>query len=173
MSEQLELKILAGQSSSAGGSPAKISRQLEAVPGWLGSAPAFGGNMLGSFAQFCPDSLSLRTLQRSIEGDLTPFLGTLPGAGTMRNGILSARQPSGRAIDATGCSLLLGFGMLPTPTASSYGSNRGGAAGRTGKIRHSLGSMARLGMLGTPGKLSARFVQWMMGFPEGWLCSEP
>lgn len=31
----------------------------------------------------------------------------------------------------------------PTPTAQSYGNNRGGAAGRVGPVRHSLESMAR------------------------------
>lgn len=31
--------------------------------------------------------------------------------------------------------------LLPTPSASSYGSNRGGAAGRTGDVRPSLASM--------------------------------
>lgn len=35
--------------------------------------------------------------------------------------------------------------LFPTPSASSYGSNRGGAAGRVGPIRHSLPSMARSG----------------------------
>ena len=35
--------------------------------------------------------------------------------------------------------------LFPTPSSSSYGSNRGGAAGRVGPIRHSLASMARSG----------------------------
>jgi hypothetical protein len=33
--------------------------------------------------------------------------------------------------------------LLPTPSASSYGTNRGGAAGRTGPVRESLDTMAR------------------------------
>lgn len=33
--------------------------------------------------------------------------------------------------------------LLPTPSASSYGSNRGGAAGRVGPVRESLDTMAR------------------------------
>jgi hypothetical protein len=41
-------------------------------------------------------------------------------------------------------------GLLPTPTAQSYGSNQGGAMGRRGKIRYSLDSMAKRGMLPTP-----------------------
>lgn len=83
--------------------------------------------------------------------------------------------------------------LLPTPTASNYGSNRGGAAGRTGKVRHSLQSMARMGLLPTPtanqltpsmakhpgcrnlqkmaggsgGRLSPQFVEAMMMFPIG------
>lgn len=37
--------------------------------------------------------------------------------------------------------------MLPTPSASTYGSNRGGAKGRTGKERPSLETMAARGEL--------------------------
>lgn len=116
--------------------------------------------------------------------------------------------------------------LLPTPSASSYGSNQGGAAGRVGPVRHGLNSIDKL--LPTPtvndsrggrnstanrsegtvpffssdtlcdvahradfgpyedvvkrweaktrpapdpllsGRLSADFVEWMMGFDEGW-----
>lgn len=90
--------------------------------------------------------------------------------------------------------------LLPTPTASSYGSNQGGALGRVEKARLSLEAMARRGCLPTPivsrsthntkgdrttpglgmvaeteGRLSPRFVEWMMGFPDDWtrLESEP
>jgi DNA (cytosine-5)-methyltransferase 1 len=40
--------------------------------------------------------------------------------------------------------------LLPTPSAASYGSNQGGAAGRVGPVRHSLDSLARLDLLPTP-----------------------
>lgn len=180
MSEQLELGILLAPSSSAGDSPARISRG--ATPkgsDWLGRAPAFGGNSLGSFAQFCPDLWSLKTYQCSLleaEGS-TLFSGKLPKAGTMRTGILSALEPSGRAIDVTDFSSSHGFEILPTPTASQYGSSQNGkrADGSTFKQagKPGLQKMARLGLLGDPGKLSVQFVRWMMGFPAGWLCSEP
>src|SRR5690606_22216901 len=49
---------------------------------------------------------------------------------------------SGRPISDDASSSLL----LPTPTASSYGSNQGGANGRTGVVRLSLASMARAGL---------------------------
>ena len=39
--------------------------------------------------------------------------------------------------------------MLPTVTAQDYGTNQGGAAGRTGKVRPSLQTMARRGLLPT------------------------
>ena len=38
---------------------------------------------------------------------------------------------------------------LPTPIAVSYGSNQGGGAGRTGPVRHSLDTLARLELLPT------------------------
>lgn len=40
--------------------------------------------------------------------------------------------------------------VSPTPSASSYGSNQGGSAGRMGPVRHSLASMAKTGMWPTP-----------------------
>lgn len=39
---------------------------------------------------------------------------------------------------------------LPTPSASSYGTNQGGAAGRSGKVRPSPETMARAAMWPTP-----------------------
>ena len=53
------------------------------------------------------------------------------------------------------------FSYLPTPTASSYGSCRGGGQGRTGKWRKSLS-----GRFGGPHAPNHR--EWMMGFPIGW-----
>lgn len=43
----------------------------------------------------------------------------------------------------------IGSGLLPTPTAQSYGTNQGGAMGRVGKLRPSLETMARSGLLPT------------------------
>ena len=78
-------------------------------------------------------------------------------------------------------------GLLPTPAATEYGSNKGGAAGRTGPERPSLRQM-----LGTPTKALATqgsrplseqayargitgtaalltLVEWMLGYPPRWL----
>ena len=55
------------------------------------------------------------------------------------------RRKSARHTAESDCSSL-----LPTPSASAYGSNKGGAAGRTGPERHSLESMARKALWPTP-----------------------
>lgn len=49
----------------------------------------------------------------------------------------------------------------PTPTASDYGSNQGGAAGRSGPARPSLSATAR-------GPLNPAWIEALMGFPPGW-----
>lgn len=80
---------------------------------------------------------------------------------------------------------------LPTPTATAYGSNQGGAAGRVGKRRMSIDGMASRGLIPTPmardwkgsggtnrespdlpytmgGKLNPPFVEEIMGYQIGW-----
>lgn len=56
-------------------------------------------------------------------------------------------------------------GCLPTPTASLYGANQGGAAGRIGPVRPSLE-----GLTGGPW---ISFREWMMGWPIGWTAFGP
>lgn len=82
--------------------------------------------------------------------------------------------------------------LLPTLTASSYGSNKGGAAGRVGAPRWSLQSLAQKGLLPTltvcgnynrkgasetsgdglataiGGPLNPEWLEWFMGFPRAW-----
>lgn len=81
--------------------------------------------------------------------------------------------------------------LFPTPSASSYGSNRGGANGRTGPVRESFETMARnwstpvrrdekgpSGRLDLPAAvgqpmsgevvLNPDWVETLMGFPIGW-----
>ncbi len=99
-------------------------------------------------------------------------------------------KSSHRQQDATGerVSLQQRVHLLPTPTANSYGTNRGGGAGRVGKVRPSLrglvptltvkgnynraGSSARAGdglatRIGA-GPLNPQWLEWLMGFPDGW-----
>lgn len=60
----------------------------------------------------------------------------------------------------------------PTPTATEYGSNQGGAAGRTGSIRPSLSRLVQGKDNSTgrhPERLNPTWVLQLMGFPVNWL----
>lgn len=92
--------------------------------GWTGGAP------LGA-------ELALLPTPQAREGDASRR--TLPNAA-----LAGVRWASGRR------NLDDGIALLPTPTAQSYGSNQGGAAGRVGPVRHSLDALARLALLPTP-----------------------
>lgn len=154
--------------------PASHGRQL-AKDGEKTTIAISGPIPLGSFAKWNPDSASWKTSQASlIPSDLLyteqlkraeviigkngkrsvrlskyrfayhptsdEFLETWPQRGTMLNGECWERQMWG---------LLTGereSGLLPTPSASSYGTNQGGAAGRVGPLRPSLETMAREGL---------------------------
>lgn len=66
----------------------------------------------------------------------------------------SAAQQSGERSSGTTTDDIAAYvtrdGLLPTPTAVSYGTNQGGAMGRTGKVRPSLQTMAQNGLWPTP-----------------------
>lgn len=92
-----------------------------------------------------PNSVSLKMSQDSLLLDISaPSSVTFPQAGMLYGGAVY-RQPKWELTIGESDS-----GYLPTPSATSYGSNRGGAAGRTGKIRHSLETMARSNLWPTP-----------------------
>jgi len=54
-----------------------------------------------------------------------------------------AWRPDGRGPNLLGA-------LMPTPTASTYGSNQGGGMGRVGPVRYSLEGMAQRGLIPTP-----------------------
>jgi hypothetical protein len=54
--------------------------------------------------------------------------------------------------------------LLPTPTATPYGTNQSASDGAA--VRPSLGTLAG-------GSLNPTWVEWLMGFPEGWTALEP
>jgi len=85
-----------------------------------------------------PDPSSWRTLPES-ERLLSPSSWpTLPKAGGLRNGAFSERQMLEPLTSETGSS------YWPTPAAQRSGSNQGGAAGRVGKVRPPLDTLATL-----------------------------
>ena len=119
-----------------------------------------GPRSIGSFARFDRASCSWKTSQGTFPWDSGTFCETWPQQGSMQNGACFRLPRSTRRTSASGCSAWL----LPTPAAQSYGTNKGGAAGRVGKERPSLETMARR----EGGPLSPRFVEALMAFPIGW-----
>lgn len=90
-------------------------------------------------------SSSLKTSLRSGQEELLVFVSSWPASGMISGGQLfqpKALEPNTSETD--------GSSLLPTPTASDYGSCVGGAAGRSGKARPSLGTMARKNLWPTP-----------------------
>jgi hypothetical protein len=81
--------------------------------------------------------------------------------------------------------------VWPTPTAQQYGTNQGGAAGRTGPVRGSIATIANgcrsnlndaAAMQNSNGSseptekrgaLNPEFVCWLMGYPSEWLSCAP
>lgn len=96
-----------------------------------------GPSSPASFATWDRASCSWRTLRGSSSTGSTPSSVTWPNSGSMRSGICSARRTWAPRTDAPDGS------YWPTPSAQSYGNNRGGAAGRVGKIRPGLDALAK------------------------------
>lgn len=102
-----------------------------------------------SFAKYDLATFCLRMSQVCFPGMEAPisasFSANWPRWGLMRGGAVSELPTLVRRISASGSGSL-----LPTPNASTYGTNQGGAAGRIGPIRPSLETMARKNLWPTP-----------------------
>lgn len=107
-----------------------------------------GPTSFGSFAMFDRPSSSWKTSQLSLLGS-DEYSDRWPFSGSMRNGACLARPRSGHLISASELSSL-----LPTPSASTYGTSQNGER-PDGTIfkqagKPSLDTMARKGLLPTP-----------------------
>ena len=133
---------------SALASPAKDGAWLASNRAQAMSA-IFGQIQRASFAKYDPDSSSWRTCQGfwALMGTSDTYSGSFPASGMMLRGRLY-RQPTVEPL--TSASACGSSPHYPTPAAIAYGSNRGGAAGRVGPVRHSLDSMARHNLWPTP-----------------------
>lgn len=193
--EHCEQQPLDELTSSTEAFPVKTSALQELEKAWVASEVDFIEKSLGSSVSFNQASSSWRT---SPQSDLTP--GELsriwPVSGLTVGGRLCPlpkSEPRTKEID--------GGYLLPTPSASSYGTNQGGAAGRVGKVRPSLrtmfakslwpmptakGNYNKAGLSPTSGDglvtalkrhgfkiLTTHFLCWLMGYLPNWLNSEP
>ncbi len=166
--------------SSLADSPARTSAAPGAAPeSSTGRAPGCGVSTRGSFARWDPGSSSWRTLGPCLFEALTSFSGTWPAWGSMRNGACSERPTLERRTAESGSS------FWPTPTvgdsASAGGRNAPGSNAHPGT---SLTDAIRAHALPGPQDgttppdgettssvirvLNPRFVEALMGLPDGW-----
>ena len=126
-------------------SPVRTSPQPRPMEwAWMERDLGCGLSSPESFASYDHATSSWKTSQYSLLEGLTEFSEAWPKWGTMRNGSVYQLPPLVRRISDGECSL------LPTPSASQYGSNQGGKAGRVGRVRYSLQTMARHDLWPTP-----------------------
>lgn len=123
----------------------------------------FGPTSCGWFAKWDRALSAWRTSAATFPWGSLKYLGTWPTQGSALNGACFRRKKWARPTAVNGSS------YLPTPAAQTYGTNKGGAAGRVGKERPSLETMARR----KGGQLCPQFVEVLMGLPIGWTALEP
>ena len=124
-----------------------------ASPGSASRKPMNGGSGRPSrapFATYDPATSSWRTSRVSLDGEWETYSETWPASGMTRSGIAYRRPTSAPRTSASES------GLLPTPSAVSYGTNQGGGMGRIGPVRPSLETMARSGLWPTPQAHDAR-----------------
>lgn len=175
--------------SSSEASPARTSALRVAEQAWLASAVDYSSRSCALPKNLVPYSSSLRMSLQSGQEDLDVWSTNLPAWGMIVDGQLSlpqALEPHTSESDGS---------YLPTPAASSYGTNKGGGAGRVGMARPSLETMARRNLWPTPrasdgakggpnqrgskgqqvnlsaqagGSLNPQWVEWLMGYQIEW-----
>ena len=153
---------------------------------WLpysGSWPRAGMTVAGEYFQ-------VATWERPICAKGFGFSASDPLLPSLTTGGLDGGSNSRKAWKKRG-------GLLPTLSATSYGSNQGGGAGRVGPVRYSIEQMAKRGMLPSltasdhryrqasgnwqgndlvsrlGGKLNPTWCDWYQGFPIGWTALQP
>lgn len=122
--------------SSRPGSRARISHSLAQAPALPEPVRDSFGHLCEPFAWFDQGSRSWRTWQRCLLEGWAIFSGTWPRSGMTRNGIAYRRPPLVPLIKEIGSGSL-----LPTRTASQYGSNKSASSGAA--VRPSLSQIAR------------------------------
>ena len=116
----------------------------------------YGLHSLNAFAYYDPNTHCWKTSQGTFLSDSEPYSQTWPRSGITHNGIAYQLPPSAPTIDATVSSSL-----LPTPTSRDW---KDGTAPRYRNGRIQTDSLGR--RIGGPP--NPTFVEWLMGFPEGW-----
>lgn len=166
-------------------SHARISVLQDMELAWVESEADFSGTSPVLSRKQTQDSFFSKTSQQLELVASTVSLKHLPSSGMISGGQFCQPKKLAPATFAKDGS------DLPTPTASGYGSNQGGAAGRKGKRRLSIEAMAGRGLIPAPmardwkgsaganresadlprtmgGSLNPQFVEEVMGYLIGW-----
>lgn len=192
MSEQLELPFFRRAISCSADFRAKTSAELAKEPASRANDPACGSNSEGSSKRSGRRRSSSKT-SRAARDVGCAACGPICTLSDIERGPAASASTT-----AAGPTSESGSSFWPTPSAVSYGSNRGGAAGRVGPIRPSLAVAARLWATPTSsknanrstktrpsehdgrghggtlaaqvrGSLNPRWTLALMGFPLEWL----
>jgi hypothetical protein len=185
----LQVRVKAGFGSCPRGSLANLIPLQESVRRLL-TIVTCGPKPPQSFAHFARIGSSGKTCpvssQARVDGSSEPFSGTWPKWGTARDGVCgelpmlelstngtdSSSWPTPRGSEAgadfaklersgTGLSLPTAVRLFPTPSA-----NEDVAGLPTGKMQRMLGNHPDIRGSGS-GTLNPRWVEWLMGFPDG------
>src|SRR5262245_21910240 len=114
--EQMELL----PTSSAEDSRARISPSPGRVPDWTALDQAYGRSTPEFLARFDHNTQSWRILQLCLDGDYQQYSESWPRSGLMRNGTVYA-LPTLALLTSE-----IEFGLLPTPSATPYGTTNNG-----------------------------------------------
>lgn len=147
--------------SSMAASPAKTSLLQELAEAWKATEAAYSSRLSGLQKKLSLRFYSSKTCQPLEPAAFDKSQEHLPKWGMIVGGLVylpQALEPTTSAKDGS---------YWPTPSASSYGSNKGGAAGRVGKERYSLETMARRNLWPTPRASDARGPGWRTNQAKG------
>jgi len=125
-------------------SRARISARQELAQVWRESEADYFSRSLDSSKNSGQASFFSKTFLPSGRAVDSKWGRNWPASGMIVDGICYPLKRWERVTSENGGS------YLPTPTAQSYGSNKGGAAGRVGKERLSLQTMAKKNLWPTP-----------------------
>lgn len=126
-----------------------------------------GGKWREWFARYDRVSCSWKTRQLSLLEDSGESLETWPRSGMTRDGIAYPLRSAALLTSATG------LGLLPTPTVQQGRNRTSGRSNPNSGHHDGLTLMDWLWLNVGQVKQKPSFVEWMMGWPEGWTGLEP
>jgi len=183
-------------------SPAKILVQPERARESKGRKAVCGWKWQGSFVKYDPGTSSWRTRQCSLVEGLDVFSGTWPRWGTMQNGECTeltmlelrtsgtgfglslptptANEGGRNRSSSAGSAIRPSLGMMakhnswPTPRASDYKDTVKKSATTSRRVAEGTANLPEAMQERTNGgRLNPTWVEWLMGWPEGWTDLEP